>query len=443
MSNTLSFNVPMQSYGVGTNKPGDAYEPLPPQYAKPLGQAVEYAGDFLGLKEGGLSEMIAGGPTKNTDQRWYDAFRVKQAMANEPSTMPVAPKGDGFDMSKYAGWSEPEARADYAATGGPKTGGGTVAPQKSAVDIYKESNPYSDITPGWNPAEFDAQLNELYNNAMGLAGTQANLASQLKEGNLADIESSYGVGKQTLDTSKAQAGRTLEESGISAKQRQEQSLDSIRRLYDEVNRGYQQRFGNASSAGEAARAFANVEQQRQSGSTRQGYQDTVRQIETQKVQVEENYKNSLMELDQKKGMAVREANNNFSSAMAQIEGDKVTAANEKALAKMNLLKEYKTELFNIKAQEAAFKANLENMKQQAQIQLDSYAKQAGMAASAGQGASQSFINQTTTNPGTDLRFGQQTQTAQPLFGVKKDDQYTGQISPLSQYNPRNQDYFLR
>ena len=422
----------LQNLGVGSNKgydvPALPGQQLSPTIAKPLGNAVEWIGDKLGLPEGNISEAIAGGPTQHTDP-----FKlVKTAQAAETA--------GGNYMDYYTGWDSNQASKDFqdvfggdlnklkTARGVPS--GSDTAPQKSAVDIYKENNPYSDITPEWNPADFENQLNEIYNQALGFANQQKGFAEQMKTGNIADIEGQYGVSKGTLDTSKGQAMGTLQESDISARQRQEQSLDAIRRLYSEMQMGYNQRFGGASSAGEAARALAGQEQQRQSGTTRQATSDALRQIETQKVQVEENYKNTLLDLENKKATAINEANRNFQSAILAIDKDLGTAANEKSLAKMNLLKEYKTDLFNIKQQEAAFKANIETMKAQADMQTQSALQQLQASAGQGQSAVNTQMGSTTINPQTGLTMGSNQYNPAVMTGqISKDElqNYLGQI----------------
>lgn len=360
--------------------------------------------------------------------------------APAPTPTPTQPttQTTNFDdvyNAMYPGWDRNSAYQDWIAKGRPSPSN-TGASDKFGE--YVSKNPYSDITPGWNPDEFQAELDNIYNQAMEQAGKQTQFAGQLRDSNISDINQQFNVGQGTLDTSKSQSLGTLQEGEISARQRQEQALDSARRLYSELNQGYQQRFGGASSAGEGAKALANVEQQRQMGTTRQATSDSLRQIETQKLAVEDNYKNSVLELQAKKESAIREANNNFSSAIMQIESDKGTAAQEKSLAKMNLLKEYKTQLFNIKSQEAQFAANLQLMREQANIELESYAKQAGVATSAGTGAVNTLYNQTTTNPTSTLTANDQAIKSAAMTGqIKKDElqNYLGQIGQTKNYLP--------
>lgn len=433
-----NFNLGgLQNLGVGSNKgydvPSMAGQQLSPSIAVPLGNAVEWVGDKLGLKEGGLSEAIAGGSTQHTDPMKI----VKPAYAAETGGGNTTSSQDLSNIiSEYQkrGWTDNNAIVNDIKDGGStykdilnNTGGSST---KSAYDTFKTNNPYSDITPGWNPDDFAAELENIYNQALNYSNQQKGFAEQSRAGNVSDIENQFGVSKGTLDTSKGQTLETLGQSEISSRQQQEQSLDSIRRLYNEMQTGYQQRFGGASSAGEAAKALAGQEMQRQMGTTRQSTSNALRQIEQQKVQVEDNYKNSLLDLENKKNTAVNEANRNFQSAILSIDNDIKTAGNEKSLAKMNLLKEYKTDLFNIKQQEAAWKANLETMKAQADLQTESALKQLQSSASAGQGAYNTLLNQATTNPTSGLGIGSTALSQAALTGqINKDElqNYLGQI----------------
>ena len=406
-----------QMWYFGGNQQGPSPATNPVRQA--IGNAVEWAGTYLTpwKKEGYLSELIAGGPTNRTGQ-------VRAAdNIGDPNYGPQ--EFIGPPVNKDVGTNKPTNNNN----GGNKDNSGNGdngENKKSDYDLYKEKNPYSDITPNWNPADFENELNNIYNQALDFANQQKGFAEQSRAGNVSDIENQFGVSQGTLDTSKAQTLGGLSENELSAKQRQEQSLDSIRRLYNEMMLGYQQRFGGASSAGEAAKALAGQEMQRQMGTTRQSTSDALRQIETQKVQVEQNYKNSLLDLQNKKNTAVNEANRNFQSAILSIDNDLKTAANEKSLAKMNLLKEYKTDLFNIKQQEAAWKANIETMKYQADLQNESYRKQLQASASAGSSAIDTQRQSSTVDPTTGLYVNNS-------YNPTSNQLYTGQMSKDDQY----------
>lgn len=335
---------------------------------------------------------------------------------------------DDIYSKMYPGWGRPEAYADWVAKGRPNYNAPSSQVDQAKIDMdnYLSKNPYSDITPGWKPEDFEAQLNEIYNQAMQHAGKQEQYAQELKAGNIADIGQTYGTSEQALGTSKSQALGTLGQSEISSRQQQEKSLDAIRNLYNELTQGYQQRYGGASGAGEFAKAMAAKSMQQTAGQTRQATADALRQIQSQKVNVEENYKNSLTQLQDKRDMAIREANNNFGASMMQIERDKTTAGQEKALAKMNLLKEYKTNLFNIQSQAAAYQANLNAMREQANIELDSYLKQSAASAGAGRLASTLDFGTPTSN----LQIGNTPLSQAALTGqINKDElqNYLGQI----------------
>lgn len=449
--------------GVGTNEPstligtGGTYGEAP------------HSGSWLGLPDFGITEALQGQPTTQTqvpisgfnqsaitpqinpNQSIIDAYNklgwtdtaaimadynatggsklLPQATGGTPSPSPSQTTNfDDVYSTLYPGWSRLEAYNDWVAKGRPGLGStqDQLSETQKKYNEFVSKNPYSDITPSWKPEDFEAQLNEVYNQAMQHAGKQEQYAQELKTGNIADIGQTYGTSEQALGTSKSQALGTLGQSEISSRQQQEKSLDAIRNLYNELTQGYQQRYGGASGAGEFAKAMAGKTMQQTAGQTRQATMDALRKIQTEKVNVEQNYNNSLQQLQDKRDMAIREANNNFSASMMQIERDKATAGQEKALAKMNLLKEYKTNLFNIQSQAAAYQANLNAMREQANIELDSYLKQSAASAGAGQLASTLDFGTPTSN----LQIGNTPLSQAALTGqINKDElqNYLGQI----------------
>lgn len=332
---------------------------------------------------------------------------------------------DAIYNAMYPGWGRTEAYADWTAKGRPglTSTGDQLSEAQNKYNQFIQANPYSDITPGWNPEDFSAQLEEIYQNALKQAQEQEALANQLKQSNLTDIEEQYNLGTGTLGQTRQSSLAQLGSNAITARQQQEQALNEARALYNELTRAGSQRFGGLSGASQYANSIIGAEQQRQMGKTRQSTMDTLRNIDAQKVQVEQNYQTKMQELQVQKSSAVREANNNFSSALNAISADRTTAANEKAMAKMNLLKEYKTQLFNIQSQAKAFEANIQAMREQANLEIDSYLKTAGAATSAGSSSIQNLIDQINKNSGTNLGYGV-TNSYNPTTGQL----YTGQIS---------------
>ena len=445
----------LTNLGVGSNRGYNvSYGPksmLDPKYAVPLGNAAEWIGDKFGLPERGISEAIAGGPTKHTDPLWKpkrvyaaetaggnqtvinpnkDVVTNKQVTGKQVTNNPVTnnPVND-FDAiynAMYPGWGRTEAYADWTAKGRPglTSTGNQLSEAQNKYNQFIQANPYSDITPGWNPEDFSAQLEEIYQNALKQAQEQEALANQLKQSNLTDIEEQYNLGTGTLGQTKQSSLEQLGSNAITARQQQEQALNEARALYNELTRAGSQRFGGLSGASQYANSIIGAEQQRQMGKTRQSTMDTLRNIDAQKVQVEQNYQTKMQELQVQKSSAIREANNNFSSALSVINADRTTAANEKAMAKMNLLKEYKTQLFNIQSQAKAFEANIQQMREQANLEIDAYLKTAGAATSAGSSSLQNLIDQINKNSGTNLGY----QNVVNSWNPTTQKLYTGQIS---------------
>ena len=99
---------------------------------------------------------------------------------------------------------------------------------------------------------------------------------------------------------------------------------------------------------------------------------------------------------------------------------------------MNLLKEYKTDLFNIKQQEAAWKANIETMKAQADMQTQSALQQLQASAGYGQSAVNTQSGLATQNPQTGLGIGSTALSQAAMQGQIKKDELTNYLGQIGQ-----------
>jgi len=434
-----------------------------------LGNALDYLGGKIGVPEKGISEFVAGGPTLNTSNPVYPSEKtptepkttgtitgtdgyadpvedmkkmVSDKVAGEQTSSPQQTQTSNvndFDTvynAKYPGWGKQEAYNDWVAKGRPglTSDAGQLSNEQNKYNQFVSANPYSDITPGWNPDDFQSQLDEIYNASMDFANKREQSLRQMQSQNVADIGQTFDTTKGGLETSKQQTLGQLGETEIGSRQREEQAITAANRLYNELTRGYEQQFGGASSAGEVAKALASRELQRTQGGARQATQNALRQIAVEKSNVEQNYQQKIVELNTQKQSAITQANQQLQQGLDTIDQDRTVATQEKAMAKMNLIKEYRTSLFNIQQQVKSYEANIQAMKEQAQLQLDAIAKQNAMAAQSGQGAYDSLLDEINLNPDSNLVFGTGAQSGQQLTGVKDDD-YMNFLRGARSYSP--------
>lgn len=222
---------------------------------------------------------------------------------------------------------------------------------------------------------------------------------------------------------------TVGNNEIAAGQQKEDALSQARRLYDELRRGYQQRFGGATSAGQAASEISAVEQQRQMGKVTQDYGNTIRQVEQQKQQIETDFQNSQLQLQQQKDSAINQANRDFQQKLLQITQSRTQLAQDKANARLGALQDLRNKIFTINQQNLQFQQSLEAQKQQSQIELNSYMAKLGASTQQASAATAGYKPQVSTQ----LQAGGPTGTAT--------DSLTGQIQgTVRQYNPETGQY---
>lgn len=225
------------------------------------------------------------------------------------------------------------------------------------------------------------EQNNLINEAYGASAGYLNQAEDALRKDyptiLSEIDSQLQSGIRQADTGKASTLGQIQEQQTMADQRNQNVMADARRLYDELTRGYAQRFGGASSAGLAASELAAVERQRQQGKIQQDYGNTVRQIESAKTQVEQKYQEQLFQLEETKKTAVNEANRDFQNKLLQISQSRAENEQAKAQARLGALQDLRNKIYQINVQNLQFQQTLQLQKQQADSSLQSYASQLG------------------------------------------------------------------
>ena len=338
---------------------------------------------------------------------------------------PPAPnKPSGFNEQAYRdrGWTDINAMmADYKATGGPGGGGGGSAPAQttyrnpysgktntvqggmpSRSDLFREAYPNSDwgsfTSQYGNPDDFYNEINNQYNEKMKyLQGLEGDIRAG-QPGIMEGIEKDLTASKSKAGSAKTKELGVITGSETKATHRKEDALSAARRLYDELRRGGRQRFGGASSAGDAMNTLLGVEQQRQMGQTRRSFADTMQELSNQKLNVENQYQDQLLQLDADHQKAVNEANQEFRARLDQINQNRVMASDAKSQARLAVLQDLRDKAFQINAQHEQFKQQLSLMREQQQLQLDTYAKQLAMYGQRGQQSTSNFFNTASVNP---------------------------------------------
>lgn len=217
--------------------------------------------------------------------------------------------------------------------------------------------------------------------------------------------------------SQLQSGRDsslnrLGEQQTSVEGKTQDALAAARRLYNEQLMGFNQRFGAASSAGEASRALLGRESQRQFGDIRQQQAETFNQLNNQRNEVEQQFQAGLMQLQAAKQTAENEIRSRFQQALDQINSNRASSMADKANARLEALQSLRNDMFNLKVEEMNVSQQLQAQAQQSLSSVNQALQQFGGAVTGGQQAVEGFDSRYANT----LEMGQRQTTSAPLTG---------------------------
>lgn len=315
------------------------------------------------LSSGGLSQtsQVLGSSTGSAPQQTNNP--APQQGNNYDSLINAMIKGGhtrDSAMAAIQGRGYDGLAREYLGTGG----GGFTSPEGNSYGSQEEYNNL--INESYNP-----QMNALNEQERNLGLGQQ---SALEQAQMA-FNTQQGLAQGQLQTANNQLGEVATK-GQSA---YESALAQARQVYDQLQRGYNQRFGGSSSAGQAATEIGNVERLRQQGQSYKQLQDVNRQVEMGRMDVQKQYDQNILQLEQNKQQAISSVQSDFRDKLAQINASRGMVESAKAQAKLQALQQLRAQVLQVQQQETSFKQQLEMQKQQAQIQLDTYAKQLAMS----------------------------------------------------------------
>jgi len=339
-------------------------------------------------------------------------------------------KYGGYDPSK-SGWAPgvQEQQANYynqpQGVGGayPIAGGVPSQPGLPAQP--------SQVSGPSGPSQEDImrEIEGLASSQLGYLGQAQSQLGSDKESVLSDIASQFTAQKGTLETGRTQSGRQIEESSAGVEQRKEDAMAAAVRLFNELNIGRRQRFGGASSAGEAMGQLANVEMQRTSGDISRDYASTMEEIENQKVTIEENYNNGLLQLQTSRDQAINSSNRDFQNKLLEINRMRTEVESNKSAMRLEALQSLRNQVFQIEMQNMQFQQQLEAQRVADERNIAnaqaSYTSSIGGAST----AAQDFFGQTPTSYQTGLTVNQASvapgYTAPTGVRTKEDEEKQG------------------
>lgn len=237
----------------------------------------------------------------------------------------------------------------------------------------------------------------------------------------AEAQGQYNVNQKLLEGSK---GRSLGEIGqqeLAGKRSTEDALMRAKRILQEQMIGAQQRYGGQSSAGEGARELLARGYQTDTAQTGRQATDFTAKIGQMKVDLEDKYKEGLLQLEQQKSVAMNQLNRDFQNKLLEIANTRAQTNTQKAQMKLQALQELRNQAFAIQQQNQQFAQTLQAQREQANLQLEMYNK-TGQGAAQGAQSAYGSLNSANTGQQYGVSFnGAPGQGQAPL------NQYIGQI----------------
>ena len=245
-----------------------------------------------------------------------------------------------------------------------------------------------------------------------------------------ELEQQYATSLSNIINQKTQGERELAQQEEAAGRRREDALSAARRLYDELRQGGRQRFGGASSAGQAFTELIGQEQQRQSGNIWQAYQTAMDNLNKYKANLLDNFAQAQKELELAKTSALNQAYSDYQNRLNQIRSMRAQTEGSKASLALEALQNLRNQAYQINLQSLNLAQNLAANKQMALSYVDNYAKKVMNSLMGGRATYQNLVEGTTTNPTTNLSVGgRQATTTSTYTGVmyKRPEDYLQQL----------------
>lgn len=297
-------------------------------------------------------------------------------------------QGSGSVLGSTIGGSTSGSSGSSGGSSSYSSGGGNV------------SNPYENLSP---QGVSDEEINSIYNPQNEyLNQAEGNLRGQLP-GLISEAESQASAQRSLLGDKRTSAFGQLDQSLNAANVNRDNQEAQQRQLLQELGQANQQRFGGASSAGQAASEIQGREFQRNLGGIGQNYQQASQQIQQKRVDVDNEYNTGLQQLQANTQTAINDINRRFQDKLLEITRLRSDNESAKAQARLGALQELRNSIFQINVQKAEFQSALDQQRnanlsglQQAESQLSQFVTQGQGAASkfgATQGGGMSGVSQ--------------------------------------------------
>ena len=282
--------------------------------------------------------------------------------------------------------------------------------------------------------QINQQINDTYNANNDFINQQEAQVNANYPTVQADITGQYNSAAGQLGTTNAADLQTYGTQADQASHLNENALAQARQAYSDALTGYQQKFGGASSAGEALSAYANRSAQQQMGGINTNYQNTTQQINNSKTNTTNQYNQNMLAIQTSRDASLNQANRDFQNSLLQIGNSRVQNEQAKGQQRLQALQDLRNTInaANVQANQNAF--TLQAQANYSGLQLQNYQAMSGQNNSAASASLNNFNNY-AYNPTASYSQVQSTpQSSQPLTGSIQSSQPNYQLYPTNGYS---------
>lgn len=285
------------------------------------------------------------------------------------------------------------------------SGGNVLGTTATGNNPGSLGNPTGNATPTapTGPSESDL-INTEYNNRINDLNSQSDVANRNYGSIQGDINSQAAGTANTLNSNFNQSNAGLDLTTQQGGQRHQDALSAARRLYNDLMMGGQQRFGGASSAGEAYGALTGRQLQQNNQSIDSQFNDFNNQIGLARTNIKAKYDDAIAQNEQQKNLALNQAYRDFQDQISQLNSLKNQAGSDKAAQQLAALQNLRNQIYNINIATAQNSQAVNNLRTQAEANLQDAMTKFGQS-TAGAQTAQTAFNTNTQAPTNNLAFG--------------------------------------
>lgn len=270
----------------------------------------------------------------------YSAFQPGGMYYTPPRSQVLGASSAPTSFSN--GYQSVPGQATPAGINTAPTGSGYKAPTGGSSSTQNTNQ--QNVNPPSPQGISNSDVDNAYNDANGALNDYYNQTMSGKQDFINSYVSPYAALQPGLDASYQQGVNQTNLQADQARQQTSSVVDSARRLYGELSKAYQQRFGGSNSAGAFGQAYLGNAYQTQSGQAQNQLGQNLQALEAHKSDLLTQYNANLQQLNAQKANAEAQAQKDFQDKLDQISNMKVQFSGQKAQAKLQALQDYKNQI---------------------------------------------------------------------------------------------------